>query len=142
MADYEIGYGKPPRSRRFQQGVSGNPKGRPKKKSSPLAQTINKVLNAPIQYRVRGRTKVTSAQELSLKMLVDRAVSGDLEAAELVIKIRERAERHGDAGVERIAISDWMPDYAGQSGEEKARDLERSRGQAALATRANATQQE
>lgn len=142
MADYEIGYGKPPRSRRFQQGVSGNPKGRPKKKSSPLAQTINKVLNAPIQYRVRGRTKVASAQELSLKMLVDRAVSGDLEAAELVIKIRERAERHGDAGVEPIAISDWMPDYAGQSGEEKSRDLERSRGQAALATRANATQQE
>ncbi len=142
MADYEIGYGKPPRSRRFQQGVSGNPKGRPKKKSSPLAQTINKVLNAPIQYRVRGRTKVASARELSLKMLVDRAVSGDLEAAELVIKIRERAERHGDAGVERIAISDWMPDYAGQSGEEKARDLERSRRQAALATRANAIQQE
>ncbi len=142
MADYEIGYGKPPRSRRFQQGVSGNPKGRPKKKSSPLAQTINKVLNAPIQYRVRGRTKVASARELSLKMLVDRAVSGDLEAAELVIKIREHAERHGDAGVERIAISDWMPDYAGQSGEEKARDLERSRRQAALATRANAIQQE
>ena len=57
MADYEIGYGKPPRSRRFQPGVSGNPKGRPKKKSSPLAETINKVLNAPIQYRVTRANK-------------------------------------------------------------------------------------
>ena len=84
MADYEIGYGKPPRSRRFQPGVSGNPRGRPKKKSSPLVETINKVLSAAIQYRVRGRTKVASALELSLKMLVDRAVSGDLEAAEVL----------------------------------------------------------
>ena len=44
-------------------------------------------------------------------MLVDRAVSGDLEAAEIVLKIRERAERYGDAGVEQIEISDWLPDY-------------------------------
>lgn len=58
-------------------------------------------------------------------MFVDRAVSGDLEATETVLKIRERAERYGDAGLEQIAISDWMPDYAGQSGEQKARDLER-----------------
>ncbi len=68
MADYEIGYGKPPRSRSFQPGVSGNPRGRPKKKSSPLVETINKVLGAAIQYRVRGRKKVASALELSLKM--------------------------------------------------------------------------
>ncbi len=29
--DYDIGYGKPPARSRFQQGTSGNPKGRPKK---------------------------------------------------------------------------------------------------------------
>ena len=61
------------------------------------------------------------------KMLVDRAVSGDLEAAQIVLKIRERAERYGDAGVEQIEISDWLPDYPGQSGEQKAQDLKASR---------------
>jgi hypothetical protein len=127
MADYDVGYGKPPISRRFAPGISGNSKGRPKRKPVPLAQTIDKVLNAPIEYRERGRTKVATAQELCLKMLVDRAVSGDLEASEIVLKIRERAERYGDAGLEQIANSDWMPDYAGQSGEQKGRDLERTR---------------
>ena len=28
--DYEIGYGRPPKSRQFKKGRSGNPKGRPK----------------------------------------------------------------------------------------------------------------
>ena len=127
MADYEVGYGEPPKSRRFQPGVSGNPKGRPKRKPLALAEMIEKVLNAKIEYRERGRTRFASAQELSIKMLVDRAVSGDLETAEIVLKIRERAERYGDAGVEQIEISDWLPDYPGQSGEQKAQDLKESR---------------
>jgi hypothetical protein len=127
MTDYEVGYGKPPKSRRFQAGVSGNPKGRPKHRPVALAATIEKVLNAKIEYRERGRTKFASAQELSLRMLVDRAVSGDLEAAEIVLTIRERAERYGDAGVEQIEISDWMPDYPGQSGEQKTEGLKTSR---------------
>ena len=29
-ADYEVGYGKPPKHTRFKKGQSGNPKGRPK----------------------------------------------------------------------------------------------------------------
>ena len=127
MADYEIGYRKPPQSGRFKAGASGNPKGRPKKKPTSLAETISKVLNTPIEYRERGRTKVASALEVSLRLLVDRAVSGNLEAAELVPKILEHAARYGDAGVEQIAISDWLPDYPGQSGEQKTRDLKASR---------------
>ena len=31
MSNYEIGYGKPPRNKRFKAGVSGNPRGRPKR---------------------------------------------------------------------------------------------------------------
>ena len=127
MADYEIGYGKPPASRRFKAGVSGNPKGRPKRKPNPFVETINKILNERIKYRERDRTKVASAEELNLRVLIDRAVSGDLEAAEIVLKIRESAERCGSTRVERIVIGDWMPDYRGQSGEQKGQDLEANR---------------
>jgi Family of unknown function (DUF5681) len=96
MASYEIGYGKPPVSGRFCPGVSGNPKGRPKRKPTPLAERIKSALNAPIKYRERGRTKVATYRELSLKMLVDHAISGDLDAAELALSILDRAERYSD----------------------------------------------
>ena len=128
MTDHEVGYKRPPKSRRFKVGVSGNPRGRPKRKSTQLAEMINEVLNAEIAYRERGRTKVALGQELDLRMLVDRAVSGDLQAAELVLNMLERLDRHGDAGVERIVISDWLPDYPGQTGVQKARNQESGRG--------------
>lgn len=123
MADYEIGYGKPPKSGRFKAGVSGNAKGRPKRRPIPLAEIINDALNAPIEYRDRGRTRVATARELSLKMLVDRALIGDLDAAELALRIRERAERHGDGGINQILVSDWLADYPGQTAEQKTRDF-------------------
>ena len=57
MASYEVGYGKPPQSGRFRAGVSGNAKGRPKRKPTPLAERIRTVLNSPIEYRERGEPR-------------------------------------------------------------------------------------
>jgi len=36
----EIGYKKPPKKHRCKKGTSGNPKGRPKKKSNSLGETF------------------------------------------------------------------------------------------------------
>jgi hypothetical protein len=120
MASYEIGYGKPPRSGRFRAGVSGNPNGRPKRKPTPLAERIKTVLNAPIEYRERGKTKVATYRELSLKMLVDRAISGDLDAAELALVVLGRAERYGDPGVDLVLVENWIADYPGQTANQKS----------------------
>jgi hypothetical protein len=142
MTDDDVGYKRPPKSRQFRPGVSGNPKGRPKRKPPALAETIEEVLNAKIEYREGGRTKTATACELSLRMLVDRAVKGDVAAAEHMLKIRKRAERNGDAGVERIEISDWLPDYPGQSGEQKAQELAASRdGRGAIDSAAGAAEE-
>jgi len=123
MASYEIGYGKPPPSGRFRPGVSGNPKGRPKRKATPLAERIKTALNAPVEYRERGRTRVATYRELSLKMLVDKAIGGDLDAAELALKILARAERRGDAGVDLIMVENWIADYPDQSANQKTADF-------------------
>lgn len=123
MASYETGYGKPPLSGRFRHGASGNPKGRPKRNPTPLAERIKAVLNAPIEYRERGRTKVATYRELSLKMLVDRAISGDLGAAELAVKIVARAERYGDPGVDPIQVENWIADYPDQTANQKTADF-------------------
>ncbi len=58
MAEDEVGYGKPPKSGRFRPGVFGNPRGRPKRKPTPLAEIITRTLDAPITYRERGRGRV------------------------------------------------------------------------------------
>jgi hypothetical protein len=81
------------------------------------------VLNAPIEYRERGRTKVATYRELSLKMLVDRAISGDLGAAELALKIVARAERYGDPGVDPIQVENWIADYPDQTANQKTADF-------------------
>jgi hypothetical protein len=119
MHDYEVGYGRPPKKSRFRPGVSGNPKGRRKRKPSTLAEIIHGVLSGPIEYRERGRTMAATHHELSLKLLIDHAIKGNLGAAELVLRARTHAERYGDAGIDRLQISDWLPDYPGQTADQK-----------------------
>ena len=47
-ADYEIGYGKPPKDTRFRKGQSGNPKGRPKgaknKGAGPMDERLKEII--------------------------------------------------------------------------------------------------
>jgi hypothetical protein len=123
MADYEIGYGRPPESRRFRPGESGNPKGRPKRRPTPLAEIITAALDDMISYQERGRTKVATCRELCLMVLVDRAVSGDLEAGELVLKIRDHAQRHGDAGLDPILVENWIADRPRQTASQKTAEF-------------------
>jgi hypothetical protein len=119
MSDDRIGYGRPPKASRFKPGVSGNPKGRPKRKPVPYAEALNQVLDAPIEYVERGRSKVTTRRELNLKRWVDRAVSGDVHAAEHILKIRAQAERDGEPGSETILVHGWLSDHPGQTAEQK-----------------------
>jgi hypothetical protein len=123
MPNYDVGYGKPPRKSRFRSGVSGNPKGRPKRKPSALAGIIRDVLSAPIEYRERGRLKAGTRRELSLKVLVEHAIKGDLVAADFILKVRAHGLRYGEAGVDRLQISDWLPDYPGQTADQKTREF-------------------
>ena len=44
LEDYEVGYGKPPKSGQFKKGISGNPPGRPKKPSD-FASELKKELS-------------------------------------------------------------------------------------------------
>jgi len=121
MPDYDVGYGQPPRKSRFRPGVSGNPKGRPKRKPSALAGIIRDVLSAPVEFRERGRLKAGTRHELSLKVLVERAIKGELGAAEFILKVRAHGLRYGEIGVDTLQISDWLPDYPGQTANQKTR---------------------
>jgi hypothetical protein len=127
MSECDVGYRKPPKKTRFKPGVSGNPKGRSKRKPSNLAEIVREALTAPVQYREGDTVKIGSHRELTLKRLVREAIKGSLGAAALLLVARDHAQLYDDVGVDRLQISNWLPDRPGQTGEQKTRDRAESR---------------
>jgi hypothetical protein len=109
MTDDKVGYGRPPTTSRFKLGVSGNPKGRPKRDPAAVSNIIKTTLNAPIQYRERGRTKTATRTEIGLRKLVENAMNGDLTAAATLLDYRIQASRYGDIGVETVEVTGGLP---------------------------------
>jgi hypothetical protein len=111
----------PPTHSRFKKGVSGNRKGRPKRKALVLGDIISKVQNTLTAYREGGRTKWASRLELALKKLVNSALEGDARSAEELLKLLAKASKNSDARSQKIIVEDWIPDFEGQTGEQKTR---------------------
>ena len=56
-----------------------------------------------------------------LKKLVNAALGGDPKSADDLFTLRTQAERNNDAKIEKIIVEDWVPDFPGQTGEQKTR---------------------
>jgi hypothetical protein len=121
------GRGNPPKEFRFKKGVSGNldgrpPQGRSKRRNSQLVgHIISEVQNALTAYREGGRTKRASRLELVLKKLVNSALEGDARSAEELFTIRAKAGNSSGAKSQKLIVEDWIPDFEGQTGEQKTR---------------------
>ena len=76
---YEIGFGKPPKHSRFRQGLSGNPKGRPKGKRN-LATVLERTLQEKVVINENGVRRTVTKLEAAVKQLVNKAAAGDLAA--------------------------------------------------------------
>jgi hypothetical protein len=123
MSDDGVGYRRPPKHSRFKPGNNANPKGRPKRKPAAIADIIDHVLNGLAEYRERGRIKKARRRELTIKTDIRLALSGNLKSIETILLLRQHAQTSGDAGVQRLEIADWLPDYPGQTGEQKTREF-------------------
>ena len=84
LEDYEIGYGKPPKSGQFKKGVSGNPSGRPKKPSDSASELM-KELQSKVTLNENGKRKVITKSRGINRQVVNKALSGNLQAARLVV---------------------------------------------------------
>lgn len=84
--DYEVGYGKPPKSSRFTKGKSGNPKGRPKGKRN-VATVLNAVLNEKVIINENGRKRSVTKLEASVKQMVNQATTGNIAYMRLLMQL-------------------------------------------------------
>ena len=93
--DYLVGFAKPPEGRRFKPGVSGNPKGRPKG-SLNVRTVIQRTLRELIVINEGGRRRTITKLEATAKQLANKAISGDLRAASLVLEHALAAEEQSE----------------------------------------------
>jgi len=81
--DYEIGYGKPPKSGQFKKGTSGNPSGRPKKPFDSASELM-KELQSKVTLLENGKRKAITRFRGINRQVVNKALSGNLQAARMV----------------------------------------------------------
>jgi Family of unknown function (DUF5681) len=127
MADYEIGYGKPPQHSQFKKGVCANPRGRPRRRDPPIGEVVRSFLSVTAQYREKGRTRKTSRLELAIKRHVAAALNGDVGSAAMLLKMRAQALRLGDTGPLIIRIENALPPMPMKSTNKKSRDQAQAR---------------
>ena len=84
--DYEVGYGKPPKSGQIKKGERRNPKGRPKG-SKNLKTDLLDELGEMMRVREGGRERRISKQRALIKTQVARALNGNDRAASKVIDL-------------------------------------------------------
>lgn len=90
LTPHTSGYMKPPKSRRFKKGKSGNPKGGPKVIDNP-STVITKVLSRRVSLKGSGQ-RITMLEALTLK-LRELALTGDRQAVKLSAAILKLATK-------------------------------------------------
>ncbi len=88
-ADYDVGYGKPPKAHQFPKGTSGNPAGAPsKRKQKPI--DVAAILNEPLAVKASGVRRKMPAFEVGVRRLVERGLKQkDLNAILEFLKLCE-----------------------------------------------------
>lgn len=89
--EYEVGYGKPPKSGRFKKGKSGNPSGRSKKPKA-FGESFMAELARNIEYKENGKLKKQPAVKLIIRRLVHQATTGNMAAFKEIARFLEQYE--------------------------------------------------
>ena len=103
-AEYEVGYGRPPSHSRFQQGRSGNPRGRPKGARN-LATDLAEELGEVIEVRENGTVRRISKQRAMLKSLAAQTLKGNARAAAQLFSLAVRLLGDGADAAEAAPLS-------------------------------------
>lgn len=88
---YEVGNKRPPKQWQFKPGQSGNPKGRAKGSTS-FDDKVRKELSKVVTVTKNGKPARMSKLEVTVRRLVDRAMTGDPKSTAIIIGLAKRNE--------------------------------------------------
>ncbi|MGO4386783.1 DUF5681 domain-containing protein [Microvirga sp. 2YAF29] len=88
--DYEVGYARPPEATRFQTGLSGNPKGKPKGRRN-RKKVLSYWLEQPITVVLDGKRVKLSNDEALMIADIKRALKGDNKAHDRILRRKLQA---------------------------------------------------
>ena len=91
---YEVGYGKPPKNTQFQKGVSGNPRGRPKK-ALDFDHELLRESKSFITINENGQRRRISKLQGIVKQLINIAMTGNIPAARIYLASLPTSTREG-----------------------------------------------
>jgi Family of unknown function (DUF5681) len=95
MAEYKIGYKKPPRHSQFKPGNRANPHGRRgKQKRRTEAEIVQEIMNGLVDFREGDKSKRMRRIEFLIKSCGAAALKGDIGAADTLLKIRTQFDKH------------------------------------------------
>jgi hypothetical protein len=90
-ANYEIGYGKPPKATQFKKGKSGNPKGRNRgEQIEDVRVVIEEVLEETLPLREDGRVRTVTKLEAMMRAQFVDALRGNPKAVRTIFKLAKK----------------------------------------------------
>jgi len=90
-SDSSVGYGRPPKHTQFKPGQSGNPHGRPRRRTT-FDDDIEAELRSSITVVEQGKRRKITKRRAIAKQHVNRAMTGDVRSTELLLKIRKHQD--------------------------------------------------
>lgn len=108
MDDDEIGYCKPPKKHQWPPGVSGNPKGRPRKPKDPLTIDDAAILRRLDAEEITVNGQKMTRREAEIRRIVASTFKGDRKARRLFNRLKKSAVKERRGGVRQMPLEYFL----------------------------------
>jgi hypothetical protein len=102
--DYDVGYGRTPKRTRWKKGQSGDSYPRRSVRDRSTVETIERLFQRPVEITLSGAPKKVSTLEAIVRLISQKAISGDRRALAAQMKYQEFAAKYRDRKVQIVFV--------------------------------------